>query len=477
MIDQSEKVEKMKKNIPTTVKNKKLVEKRREQIIIAAIKLFSQKGFHKTTLRELSEEAGLSYGNIYDYVGSKEDIFSLIHDYAANLTMKAVRESIENVIDPVEKLRRIVHAEFNLMNQLPDAIMLIYQESHILSKPFLHRLLKKEREHLELFEQVIKECIDSGQLRPCNVRIAANFIKAMIDAWIIKRWDLRGFGNSLEAERFILQFIFSGLLPEQSLLRNKTHRSSLSINNLTNGLKGQTALIINADTPIGSALCDNLHAQGMALTVFTEKYPAVSTRENPINSCNESVGVANYSRLKDGPMTVDLYQKIEKQMGHIDFLILDLGASTLSLRNNEKTSKGNLMQENLRTAEVLADFLQSRKTINSPKRLIFIAPWHWDQFADSIRYQTSKAAIISLTKCLSDKIASKGINVNCIVAGYLRSTRPSELEKQYGDQLLEKIPAGNIGEISDVIEAILFLCRDTARYITGQVIQVSGGLA
>ena len=86
----------MSRNIPTTVKNKELVEKHREQIILAAIKLFSQKGFHKTTLRELSEEAGLSYGNIYDYVGSKEDIFSLIHDYSANLTMKALRESIEN---------------------------------------------------------------------------------------------------------------------------------------------------------------------------------------------------------------------------------------------------------------------------------------------------------------------------------------------------------------------------------------------
>ena len=62
-------------DIPTTVKNKDLVEKRRRQIVLAAIKLFSKKGFHKTTLKELAEEAGLSHGNVYDYVGSKEDIF------------------------------------------------------------------------------------------------------------------------------------------------------------------------------------------------------------------------------------------------------------------------------------------------------------------------------------------------------------------------------------------------------------------
>jgi len=67
------------RQIPTTIKNQKLVEKRREQILLAAIRLFSRKGFHKTNLRELAEEAGLSAGNIYDYVSSKEDIFYLIH--------------------------------------------------------------------------------------------------------------------------------------------------------------------------------------------------------------------------------------------------------------------------------------------------------------------------------------------------------------------------------------------------------------
>jgi AcrR family transcriptional regulator len=67
--------------IPTTVKNRHLVEKRRVQIVHAAIKLFARNGFHKTTLRELSEEAHISYGNIYDYIGCKDDIFYLIHEH------------------------------------------------------------------------------------------------------------------------------------------------------------------------------------------------------------------------------------------------------------------------------------------------------------------------------------------------------------------------------------------------------------
>ena len=103
--------------VPTTVKNEELVRTRREQIIRAAIKLFAEKGFHKTTLRELADEAGISHGNIYDYVGSKEDIFFLLHEFMADLADAGLLKSMEEVDNPLEKLRRMVRSEFNLMYQ------------------------------------------------------------------------------------------------------------------------------------------------------------------------------------------------------------------------------------------------------------------------------------------------------------------------------------------------------------------------
>ena len=135
---------------------------------------------------------------------------------------------------------------------------------------------------------------------------------------------------------------------------------------------------------------DHLSANGLVLAVYTKEFANTATRENPIHFCNEAAGVKQYSSTQDGPLSVDLFQKIEKQMGHIDFLIHDLGAGTLSLEQGHGVSKGHLMQENLREAEALADFLQSRETLTSPRRLIFLAPWHWDQFADAIRYQTTR---------------------------------------------------------------------------------------
>lgn len=129
--------------IPTTVKNQRLVKQRRRQIVLAAIKLFSLNGFHKTTLKELAEEAGLSYGNIYDYVGSKEDIFFLIHDFLASSAMEILNRSIEGIQDPIQKLRRMVRGEFNLMDQWADALLLIYQESHIVHGDFLKNCFKR----------------------------------------------------------------------------------------------------------------------------------------------------------------------------------------------------------------------------------------------------------------------------------------------------------------------------------------------
>jgi 3-oxoacyl-[acyl-carrier protein] reductase len=73
-------------------------------------------------------------------------------------------------------------------------------------------------------------------------------------------------------------------------------------------------------------------------------------------------------------------------------------------------------------------------------------------------------------------VAGRGINVNCIVPGFIKTTRPSTLEKQFGDDVQGQIPSGVMGEIGDLVEAMLFLSGDNAKYITGQILNVSGGI-
>jgi len=200
------------RNIPTKIKNESLVKKRRLQIFDAVVKLISKKGYHRTTLREISKESGIALGNLYDYISTKEDILYIIQEKATQSVMQAISKDDEGSFSPVEKLERLINSELDAMNKYQDLIMIIYQESHAMFKETLHSLLRSERNHVEQYEKVIREGIRKGFFKPLNVRMVANMIKMLIDAWVIKRWDLRKKVSIEEMRQGILNIVFEGII-------------------------------------------------------------------------------------------------------------------------------------------------------------------------------------------------------------------------------------------------------------------------
>jgi len=194
------------------IKNKVLVEKRQEQIFEAAIRLFSKKGYHTTTLREISKESGITLGNLYDYINTKEDILYIIQKRATQVVMEAISKKKEKGLDPVEKLKRLINSELDAMDRYQDLILIIYQESHAMSKKTLNALLMDERRHVQQFEELISEGIRNGYLKQINTRMLANMIKMLIDAWVVKRWDLREKVDLKQMRRGILNVIFEGII-------------------------------------------------------------------------------------------------------------------------------------------------------------------------------------------------------------------------------------------------------------------------
>ena len=92
-------------------------------------------------------------------------------------------------------------------------------------------------------------------------------------------------------------------------------------------------------------------------------------------------------------------------------------------------------------------------------------------------YAASKGAVAQLTKALSNEWAGKGVNVNAIAPGYIRTDNTAALQADAtrNRQILERIPAGRWGEPDDIAGAAVFLCSDAARYVTGHVLTVDGG--
>jgi 3-oxoacyl-[acyl-carrier protein] reductase len=96
--------------------------------------------------------------------------------------------------------------------------------------------------------------------------------------------------------------------------------------------------------------------------------------------------------------------------------------------------------------------------------------------AGQANYAASKGAVLALTKSAAKELASRGITVNAVAPGFIRTAMTDALPEKVKEEMLKAIPAGRFGESSDVAGAVLFLASDLAAYVTGQVLVVDGGM-
>jgi 3-oxoacyl-[acyl-carrier protein] reductase len=92
-------------------------------------------------------------------------------------------------------------------------------------------------------------------------------------------------------------------------------------------------------------------------------------------------------------------------------------------------------------------------------------------------YAASKAGIIGMSKSLGQELASRGITVNCVAPGFIRSAMTDELNDTQKGAILQKIPAGDLGNGEDIGAAVVYLASREAGYVTGQTLHVNGGMA
>jgi 3-oxoacyl-[acyl-carrier protein] reductase len=96
--------------------------------------------------------------------------------------------------------------------------------------------------------------------------------------------------------------------------------------------------------------------------------------------------------------------------------------------------------------------------------------------AGQANYAASKAGIIGFTKTVAKEVASRGITVNAIAPGFIETQMTQQLEESWIQEIKKRIPVGYLGTPRDVAEAVAFLASEEARYITGHVLNVDGGM-
>ncbi|SMO67787.1 TetR/AcrR family transcriptional regulator [Melghirimyces algeriensis] len=181
------------KRIPSMVKNRQLVEKRRGQMIRGACDLFVRKGFHKTTTREIARECGLSIGTMYEYIQSKEDVLYLVCDYIHSELEKRLKNALAETGTGREGLTKAIAQHFKVMEEMSDYVLLIYQETKSLPKEAMSYVLKKEEEITFLFEEILRRGIQDGTLTltPSSVKLMAHNIMVLGQMWTFRRWALK----------------------------------------------------------------------------------------------------------------------------------------------------------------------------------------------------------------------------------------------------------------------------------------------
>ncbi len=181
------------KDIPTQVKNPDLVERRRRQIADAAVKLFIDKGFHKTTTRQIAGASGFSIGSLYEYFASKEDILYLVCELIHAEVERGVTEAMSKATGGRDALAAVIREYFKVCDRMSDFILLIYQESQSLPPQWQRRVLENELHITGLFVEALARIAATGTLPNLDERtieLAAHNIVVLGHMWTFRRWYL-----------------------------------------------------------------------------------------------------------------------------------------------------------------------------------------------------------------------------------------------------------------------------------------------
>ncbi len=180
-------------DIPSQVKDPDLIGRRRRQIVDAAVRLFIEKGFHKTTTREIARESGISTGLLYEYVSSKEDVLYLVCD-AIHVEVEAtVAEAVQRVSEGGNVLAAMIREYFLVCDRMSDHILLVYQETKARPYQWRRRVLENEVKLTNIFVSTLEGLARSGDLPRLprrSIELIAHNITVLGHMWTFRRWFL-----------------------------------------------------------------------------------------------------------------------------------------------------------------------------------------------------------------------------------------------------------------------------------------------
>lgn len=246
---------------------------------------------------------------------------------------------------------------------------------------------------------------------------------------------------------------------------------------MTSLLASQVAVVTGAGRGIGRAIALKFASAGadivcVSLTPENSEKVAGEVRALGRKAWAHAVDVA------DANAVAAASEKILAEAGRVDILVNNAGVTRdgLLMRMSE-ADWDTVLNTNLKGAFSLTKALSRAFLKQRSGRIINIASViGLIGNAGQCNYAASKAALIGFTKSVAKELGSRHITVNAIAPGFIETDMTSALDEAMRAELLKKIPLSCLGQPEDIAEAALFLASSAARYITGQVLTVDGGM-
>ncbi len=241
--------------------------------------------------------------------------------------------------------------------------------------------------------------------------------------------------------------------------------------------ENQVAIVTGAGRGIGHAIAVRLADEGARIAAVSRSETAQRTADE-INAARPEAAKAYAVDVSDHAAVQQTGAKILEDFGRVDILVNNAGVTRdgLSLRMSME-DWDTVMDTNLKGAFVFCQAVMRSMIKQRSGRIINISSIAGLMGnAGQANYAASKAGLIGLTKTLARELASRSITVNAVAPGFIVTDMTDVLSDQIKEAILPRIPLGKFGEGADIAAAVAFLAAPEAKYITGQVLTVDGGM-
>jgi len=243
------------------------------------------------------------------------------------------------------------------------------------------------------------------------------------------------------------------------------------------GLEGKVALITGGAQGIGLTVGEELARKGAHVVLGDVNIEGAEKSAESIKSQGGSASAIQLNVISSKEVQ-KAFDSISKEFKLVDILVNNAGVTRDGLMVRMKEADWDLVLSiNLKGCFLCSQQAAKQMMKQKDGAIVNIASivGLMGNFGQA-NYSASKAGMIGLTKTTAREVASRRIRVNAIAPGFIDTEMTRSLEEDIRKKLIEQIPLARLGEAKDIADCTAFLVSDQARYITGQVISVNGGM-